>query len=185
MISVKSVCSLVFSFFNQKKGFTIIEIIVVMAAMTVISSMGFAAFYTYSRSQAVEQTAQDVKVQIEKAKFSALSQVKPNQQANPNSYCSDASVLTGYRFSVFAQSYTIAAFCSLVQQNIETYDLPGNLSFSQGAGCVISFGTQNNDVREISTNKCGGSGNVANIQISGFAFTKTIRVDNGGNVTIQ
>lgn len=161
-----------------KQGFTIIEIIVVMAAMTVIASMGFAAFYTYSRSQAVEQIAQDVKVQIEKAKFSALSQVKPSPAC-------DSSTLTGYRVSIFATSYTIAAFCSLVQQNIETFDLPANLSFTQGVGCIIDFGTQNNDVREISANKCGGSGNIANLQISGLTFTRTIRVDNGGNVVVQ
>lgn len=166
------------SIFNSRRGFTLIEIIVVMAAMAVIASMGFAAFYTYSRSQAVDQTSQDVKTQIEKAKFSALSQVKPSPSC-------DSSTLTGYRFSVFTTSYTIAAFCSLVQQNIETFDLPANLSFTQGAGCIINFGTQNNDVQEISANKCGGSGNIANIQVSGFSFTKTIRVDNGGNVSIQ
>lgn len=178
MTSVIKFRSLISSFLKIRQGFTLIEIVVVMASMAVISSLGFAAFYSYSRSQAVEQTVQDVKTQIEKAKFNALSQVKPSPSC-------DSSTLTGYRFSVFAKTYTVAAFCSGVEQNTETFDLPTNLSFTQGVGCIINFGTQNNDVQEVSANKCGGSGNIANIQVTGFTFTKTIRVDNGGNVSIQ
>lgn len=167
-------------FILAKHGFTIIELLVVLSIMMILSGIGFAGFYTYSRSQAVEQTAQDIKLQIEKAKFSALSQVKPES-------CSDSTTLTGYRFRISGNTYIVAAYCSGVEQDIEVNNLPSNLIFSSGGGCTVTFGTQTNDVVVNSSLSCGSptSGNVAKIVLTGFTFSKTINVDSGGNVSIQ
>lgn len=165
---------------RDTRGFTIVEILVVLTTMMVITSMAFAGFYTYSRSQAVEQASQDMKIQIEKAKFNALSRVKPS---GLSSGCGDTTTLTEYRFRISGSTYSISAICSAVPQEVETYNLPPDLTFSPTVNnCEISFLTGTNSVS--SNNNCAASGNVANIAITGFTFQRTVRVDNGGNVTI-
>lgn len=69
--------------FSTRRGFTLIELLVVVSIIAIISSFGFAGMVTYSRRQAVEQGAADVKTAIEKTKFMAVSRVKP-ELCEPN-----------------------------------------------------------------------------------------------------
>ena len=52
--------------FHRKKGFTLVEMLVTISIVTLLSGVGFAAFVSHSRTQAVEQAANDLKEGVEK-----------------------------------------------------------------------------------------------------------------------
>lgn len=62
---------------NSKLGFTLLEILIVFSIMSLLAGLGFAGFVSYSRKQALDQAAFDVKAGIEQAKQAAVSRVKP------------------------------------------------------------------------------------------------------------
>jgi prepilin-type N-terminal cleavage/methylation domain-containing protein len=63
------------SIFFKKEGFTLIELIVVFSIIALLSASGIAGFVTFSRSQTVTTTVQDVKNMLVAARSEAFAQV--------------------------------------------------------------------------------------------------------------
>lgn len=77
---------------SQSKGFTLIELLVVISVSAVIAGGGFFSFLQYSRSQALTQTVSNVRLAYDKARSSAISNVKPI-----NETCTEQTTLLGYQ----------------------------------------------------------------------------------------
>lgn len=108
-------------------GFTLIELIVVVSILTVLSTLGIAAFINYSRTQALNEAVSDVATMLQTAKSRAQSQVKPTSGA-----CA-SSPLDGYRvtFSSASPTYKLEVVCggNTLSPPIETKNLPQDIAF--------------------------------------------------------
>ena len=65
-------------FKHVEKGFTLIELMVVFSILAVLSTIGVAAFVSFSRTQTLNAAASDIKSMLNLAKSRAYSQVKPS-----------------------------------------------------------------------------------------------------------
>ncbi|MGH7245714.1 MAG: pilus assembly FimT family protein [Candidatus Levyibacteriota bacterium] len=65
-----------------KKGFTLIELIVVFSIITVLSSIGIASLVSYDRVQEVNAAISDLQTMMQTARSRALSQVRNTCPAN-------------------------------------------------------------------------------------------------------
>lgn len=126
------------------KGFTLIELIIVISIVAVIATSGVAAFIQYSRSQTLDLARNEVVSMLNTARSQAQSQVIPND-------CTSNSI-QGYRvrFDRNAQDATLVDFileavCNLPGGGIQTFSistktLPKNIAFAAGnAGLPVSF----------------------------------------------
>ena len=166
-------------------GFTIIEILVVFTLIAVLSGIGFAAFVNYSRSQQVNQAANDIKLLIGQARSNALSAVKTNtDDAGDSVDCGTDTegnpiALEGYTITKIGQtSITLGQQCQ--GQNeivIDTFDLPSNVTFTIASTCTTVFFNS-------LTSQASGSPIPCNLVVNGYGLTKTITIDAIGNVSI-
>lgn len=131
---------------SLQKGYTLVELIVVFSLVVIISGAGFASFSTYTQHQSVDQAAADVKLAFNKARFDALSQVKPA------SVCTDPDTLLGYKV-IFPDdhTYSIVADCQASSPPPSPEDvkqLSSGLKFSDTyTNCSgVEFYTLNNTV---------------------------------------
>ncbi len=107
----------------KNSGFTIIEIIIVFAVITILSSIGVAASISYSRAQSLESAYQNLLTTLNQAKSYSVSQYKPRE-------CQD-KVLEKYRIDLDVEnsSYVFYVFCES-QYEISTMNLPKDVTFS-------------------------------------------------------
>jgi prepilin-type N-terminal cleavage/methylation domain-containing protein len=76
-------------------GFTLIELVVVFTVMAILSTIGVASFVSYSRSQALDQAANDLVQALNTAKSLSASQLKSVSKNNVTLQCSNQT-LHGY-----------------------------------------------------------------------------------------
>jgi len=183
----------IFNFFKKKsiissprlnpKGFTLIEILVIFTVTALLGGVSFASFVSYSRGQAVDQFAANLKTAVEKGKFNAVSRVKPE---------SGCLILNSYKFSnngsnctvsSVSYDYCVIAVCDDGVNNIvvSKNNLPSNITFTT-SNCEIDFATLSNTV---SWSGCGTFSSGAQIGVTGHGVTKTLNIDKRGNVSIN
>ncbi len=114
-------------------GFTLVELLVVVSMISIISGLGFASLSSYSRQQTVTQAAEDIKQDINLARFNAISAVKPSGQ------CGTSDTLTGYRLDFCQYSttpcssdYQIVALCGS-QPVVSSKNMLSSLSLTTDA----------------------------------------------------
>ena len=98
-------------------GFTLIELMVVVAFIGILTSLGIAAYSSYNSSQEVQSSTANVQSMLNTAKSRSLTQVIPSScGANP---------VTAYELDVTlgGQTYTLYADCG-TKQSITTNSLP-------------------------------------------------------------
>lgn len=164
---------------NEQLGFTIIEILVVFSLVAFLSGIGIISFVTYSRSQELSQSASNIKLFVQEAKFNALSSVKSvNSGENTSIDCGTES-LTGYSVEIFQAAKELRMFmlcANASSQLVKTFKLPENLSFTASTTCSeVQF-------EVVSANPTGLP---CDIQFVGYGSQKTVAVDRIGNVSIQ
>lgn len=170
-------------------GFTILEILVVFTMVAALSALGFASFVNYSRSQVVNQSANDIKLLIGQAKANSQSAVKSNTDINGNRincYNVDSpevdknEKLLGYSVvKVGTQQLELNQICeNLPDALLRVINLKDNVEFDIQTTCTtIMFDSLTSNV----TGPCI-------FVITGFGDdnnTKTVTVDGVGNVSIQ
>lgn len=160
--------------FNNK-GFTLIELIVVFSVMAVLSVAGIASFSSYSRTQVLQQAANDLVNTLNTAKVRAASQTKPSQ-------CLSASVLQGYSvtLNIAARTYSLNVICSGASTVLSTSVLPVNVAFNLATGTPPT--TTTGVTYFVLTGGVNGSGNIV---LSSFGLTKTVVVSSVGNISVQ
>ncbi len=97
----KSTC---FRFFSNQKGFTLIEILIVVSVMVFLSVGGITSFTAFTDTQELQKAAQDLSSVLTVAKSSAQSQIRPNPfpcgTSTVQSYVVDLGEVSFHRYSL-------------------------------------------------------------------------------------
>lgn len=158
---------------RKSRGFTLIELMVVLSVTAVLGTLGIAGFITYNQIQILQSAANDLATTLNVAKSRALSQVKLGSSCSASS-----QILEGYNvdISIINKSYTLSSRCSGVTSNLDTKTLPQNVSFKSQDTSLTSF---------FFPVLSGGVQVAGQIVITGFGRDKTITVNSLGGVSIQ
>ncbi len=159
--------------FKQKKGFTLIELIVVFSVIAILSTIGVASFVSYSRAQTLQQATNDFVNVLNTAKARSVSQIKPSQ-------CNSASTLDGYVVivNIAGNSYTLNVICSGTTTPLsQPFTLPANVSFNSATG--IPPTTTTSILFSVLTGGVIGTGNIV---LSSYGQTKTATVTSVGGI---
>ena len=149
------------------KGFTLVELIVVIGIIAILTSFGIASFASYNNRHTLEMAVADVSTMITTARSRSLSQVKPSQCA--------AQVLSGYQvvIDVLSGEYTLRVLCGNAY-TLETKKIPEDITFGSDATTTIFFPVLTGDLSESSR-----------VPLSGSGVTKVIEVDVNGTVMVK
>lgn len=156
------------------KGFSLIELLVVVSVIGVLSTLGIAGFSKYNDIQIVQAAANDVATTLNLAKSRALSQVKLGT-------CTFLDNLEKYEVKIDMSGsfnvYQLIIHCSGFLDTIENKTLPKNVQF-------ITVGTT---ITSISFPVLAGgveAGGQVEIGLPGGP-TKKILIDSVGGIKIQ
>ena len=153
---------------SKFRGFTLVELLVVI---TLLSTMGLSSifvFSSYSKSQAIKTGTADFLDLVNKARARAISQVKPSD-------CGVRS-LEGYEIWVpVPGTYSrLSVRCGGIYYILERRNLPPNVTFATGTTSTTFFNIATGNIAAARTYIITGSGN-----------TKTVKIDTIGNVSVQ
>lgn len=118
-----------------QKGYTMIELLIVIVSIGLLFSLGYAGYRQYARRQAVESFARQIKADLRYAEELAASGKKPT----------GCSSLGGYEFNIQEplQQYQVNAYCdgSAFGTPEKTESVPSGLVVraSGGAGDSVFF----------------------------------------------
>jgi prepilin-type N-terminal cleavage/methylation domain-containing protein len=175
------------------QGFTLIELVVAFSIMAILSTIGVASFVSYSQSQVLQQTENDLATALNTAKSLSASQVTSySVNNNVNALkCNNGESFGGYgvRINTAASPnyFYIYIMCSGAekpsyppgvnsQQTVQK--LPSNVSFDTAPGKIttsdVSFPVLNGGVI--------GSG-IITIKNSLTSTGKTVTIDIGGSIS--
>lgn len=151
-----------------RRGFTLIELLVVFAVVGILTSVGITSYSSYNSTQLMKSTQSDVANMLSTAKSRSISQVKPPE-------CEGLS-LEGYqvRFTVPGTQYVLQVRCSGNTYDLQTRNLPSNVSFESGSLELVPFA--------LSTGTVATPGSIT---ISGFDASKRILIEGTGNIRIE
>ncbi|MBI4078676.1 MAG: prepilin-type N-terminal cleavage/methylation domain-containing protein [Candidatus Levybacteria bacterium] len=109
--------------FQISKGFTLIELMIILTAITIISGVGITSFVSYNNLQTLNKASSELTTAFLVAKSRALSQVKPE---------SCVGELQGHGIYIEgAQIYQSFAACSGGWYDIKTHLLPKGTAIQQ------------------------------------------------------
>lgn len=170
---------MVLNFFKQQnEGFTLIEILVVFSIIAVLSGLGIASFASYSRTQQLAQSANNIKLLVSEARFNALSGVKTNKDQDGNTVTCGSESFEGYSVTVLGNNQVeLSLQCANISSlTTKTLTMPKGYAFGNGTTC--------SQVHFDSLSSTGG-GVPCQIVLTGFNQTKTLSVDVAGNTSVQ
>lgn len=174
---------------TQNLGFTLLELLVVFSVVGVLAGSGFASFVSYSKKQALDLAAADIKTGIDQAKFNAISRVKPTV-----SPCSTSTTLNKYRIRICSSGVACDSADNLYEIDAAC-NVNGNLRWTD---TLISKKRNSTLTSSIASAECGvSSGTVmqfsvlngidapCRIVLTDGTSNRTICVDGGGNTVIK
>lgn len=166
-----------FSLLRGRTGFTLIELLVVFSIISVLSGIGIAAFASYSRSQQLNQAANNVKLLVAEARFNSLSAVKTNKNPSGDTVTCGAETLIGYSITVLGNNQLeMKLLCvNLSTATVKLMTMPKGYTFAPATTCSeITFASLT----------ATAAGLPCQIVLSGIGQTKTISIDAVGNTSI-
>ena len=161
---------------NRKswQGFTLLELVIVMAVIGILASLGVVSFVKYSNSQALSAAASDLANTLNVAKARSLSQVKPSACNSIDGYEVRICGLLGSTCISPSVSFELDVKCggSVVAPSITTKKLPTDINFDVTTTSKSFF-------FPVLTGGVIGSGTVV---LSGYGRTKNVTVSLSGDI---
>lgn len=170
--------SRIFVSLNSQSGFTLIEILVVFSIVAILAGIGMASFASYSRSQRLIQSANNIKLLVSEARFNSLSSVKTNKDQNGNTVTCGSESLVGYSLDILGSNQIeLDLQCvNLSPMLVKLLTMPSGYTFGNSTSCTqIHFDSLT----------ATGGGLPCKIELTGFGQTKTLTIDAAGNTAIQ
>lgn len=164
-------------------GFTLIEILVVFTVVAILAGIGIASFVSYSRSEELNQSASNIRLLVNEAKFNSLSVVKTATNDSGTSIACGTASLIGYNVSVILpDTITLTQVCDEItppDRRIKTIVLPSGITIVSAipaTDCTtVGFGSLSSLA----------SGVPCDIKLSGYGSTKTVSIDASGNASVN
>ncbi len=157
----------------ENKGYTLIEVLVVISIMAILFTVGYAGYREFSRRQVLIGAVNQVQGDLRKAQQLALSGVKPNDPK-----CNSPELLNGYIFVIDSSGTAYSIQSSCTGGNVQSEDLvnlPLGISISISSGPlmfkVIGSGTNISNEDTVLTVSQGATGD-----------SRTITIGSGGDI---
>lgn len=120
---------------ENKKGYTLIEILVALTIVGLIFGIGYVNFRDFGRRQALAGAAGTIKGDLRLAQEQALAGKKPS-----NAFCNPPNQLNGFNFRVTSSSsYSLEANCSGGNVTTKSASLPSGITMSSPSPNPITF----------------------------------------------
>lgn len=158
------------------QGFTLIELVVVLSVIAILSTVGIAAFVSYSRTQTLNTAVLDLVSMLNVAKSRSMSQVKPAGVT--------CAKLDGYKMTICRggctesnQTYEFRVICQGNESNsLETKSLPKGINFDSSRETSFFFPVLTGGVD-------GATAIGTTITLNGYGDqTKTITIYSDGRI---
>jgi len=157
---------------SLSKGFSLIELLIVVSIISILSVIGVASYINFSRSQTVTQAARKIVQDMRLAQSLANN----NQKPEPNVCFNGCKTLDGYTFSLDNGSYTLFANCINPVENCAPIKLETLTGFTFDGFTTVKF-----KVLRRGVDFPGGK----TLTVGAFGKEKKIIVDDGGSVMIE
>jgi len=156
----------------DKKGYTLIEILVGLTIVALIFAIGYVNFRDFSRRQALVGYARTIKGDLRVAQESALAGKKP-----ADIFCDPPSVLNSYYFNVVsASNYQITASCSGGNVIVKDVTLPSDVAISISTNPVLF------KILGEGTNVPSATPTTITLTQAGTGNTRVITITSGGEI---
>ncbi|MEK9207685.1 MAG: prepilin-type N-terminal cleavage/methylation domain-containing protein [Patescibacteria group bacterium] len=127
-------------YLNVSKGFSLIEIVLVLAIIISISTIGYLSLGKFSKSQNLTYSYTNLLNDLNEAKSNTLSQVK-------SSKCTAVQTLVGYEIATSTNFYTTKVVCATNPSDSTTYTktqvkkvtLPNNITINMSPTSSLIF----------------------------------------------
>lgn len=172
---------------NLNAGFSLIEILVVVTALILISGFGFATLVFTQRRQAVDQSAQDIKLFIERAKYNSISHVKPADSGFPVE-CLE-KVPYGYELDITSTQVVMNVLCknagnpTIYSARYDQKIFPTKLTITRNGCLKFAFTVSDNTIS--CSNPSESLPSIITISQTDGSYQKTLNIDTSGNITLQ
>lgn len=169
--------STIYDLRSMSRGFSIIELLVAFSMVSVLSTIGYVAFVSYSKRQIIVQTAANVKQAVDLARFNAASSVK-----QPSVCVADELYSYKLNFclnvpSCAPASYEMVAICGSREEVLESKVFPENVAASNVPG--------SNNCSTIIFDLISGNsqGLPCEMYINGYGNQNKVSIDSIGHVS--
>lgn len=103
-----------------ERGFTLIELIVVFTVIAILSAIGVVSYVSYSRSQTLNQAANDLVSTLNSAKSLSSSQLKQYTQNGQTKTCNNFETLSGYGVQINTSQEYYALYLDCSSTGVQT-----------------------------------------------------------------
>lgn len=152
---------------NPKKGFSLIELLLVFSILAIIASIGSSFYVNYNKNIEINSTAQNINFNFKKTQAQSM--------------IGEGGFKWGIHFVNGATDYyeifsTPTDYSNISKVIVSTFYLPNNIIFTDpGSGST----------KDIIFNKISGSTTASSVTISSNNITKIISVSVIGNSKVQ
>lgn len=166
----------------SKNGFTLIEILIVVAIIVIVSTTGFFSFTQFNKGRDLEASFLQLKNDLSEAKSSAISETKPT------AYCAAADSLVGYRISLYTattpDSYSLDVVCKSLTTAKESFITKKSVSLPNGLALTTSISALGSysGIPRILFDTDGQSSNSGSITLTKGGRGKVININTNGTI---
>jgi len=107
------------------RGFTLVEILIVMGIIALLTSLSIAAYSTYTRNQKFNNAVNDTYNMLQVAKSRASSQYVPSDKCTYDAVA--GYVFEGYQVTINASSVDLSVRCNGAVQNVNSVKIPSGI----------------------------------------------------------
>ena len=150
----------------MRKGYTLIEILVGLAIISLLFSFGYVSFRDFSRRQALNGSVKQIQGDLRLAQSSASSGQKPSS--------GNCTQLDGYTVNFSTDNYVVTANCTNQNITIKTVTLP--------TGITETVGSVRFKVLGQGTNLADGVDTTITVTQNGTNATAVVTITSGGEI---